>query len=87
MSCYSRKVWSKMKNGVYGYKSSKVVKYKCKYLAEKRMVTHEVSPSMDDEQVGKLALGMGDNFTGTNDRISGMGGTRAGAIKGKFGED
>ena len=42
---------------------------------------------MDDEQVGKLALGMGDNFTGTNDRISGMGGTRAGAIKGKFGED
>ena len=26
-----KKVWSKLKNGIYGYKSSKVVRYRCKH--------------------------------------------------------
>ena len=72
---------------MYGYKNSKVVKYKCKYVAERRMVTTEVTSSMERGQVGELALGVGDNIPGTDDRISGMGDIRAGADKGKFGED
>ena len=83
----TRKLWSKMKNGMHGYKNSKVVKYKCKYVAERRMVTTEVTSSMERGQVGELALGVGDNIPGTDDRISGMGDIRAGADKGKFGED
>ena len=84
----TKKVWSKLKNGMFGYKNSKVVKYKCKYMAEKRMVTTDGTTSIGRGEEDEPALRVGDdNFSGANERISRKGKTRAGANKGKSSEE
>ena len=83
----TRKVWTKLKNGMFGYKNSKVVKYKCKHVSEKRMVTNTIDLNIETDEEGKPALRVGNDFPGVNDWLSGEGETRVGATKGKSGED
>ena len=65
----TRKVWTKLKNGMFGYKSSRAVKYRC----ERRTVTQGNTASIMIENESEIALGEGNKSSGNKEWISGMG--------------
>ena len=84
--------WSELKNGLFGYKKSKVTKYRCNMrgLSNKedgggnrgvtKSVTRGITRGNTEALEENLALGMGvDNFPGSDIRISEVGIRRAGA--------
>ena len=77
----TRKVWTELKTGIHGWKTSQVTKYRCKVGNMERKVTRDVTVQNTESGIRKQALGRADEFPGTDLRISGRSNYGAGALK------
>ena len=68
---------------MFGYKSSRDVKYRCDRVTTRRTVTKGNTENITIENESELALSVGNKFSGTNERISGMGKSGVAANKEK----
>ena len=81
MVLVTRKVWTELKTGINGWKTSQVTKYRCKIGNMERKVTRDVTAQNTESGIRKQALGRADEFPGTDLRISGRSNYGAGALK------
>ena len=77
----TKKVWTELKNGIHGGKTSQVTKYRCKLGNREKNVTREVTVQNMKSENSKQALGRAEIFSGIDVRISGQDNYGAGALK------
>ena len=77
----TRKVWTELKTGIHGWKTSQVTKYRCRVGNMERQVTRDDTAQNTESGIRKQALGRADEFPGTDLRISGRSNYGAGALK------